>query len=480
MSMLGLDDGASIGRTALESLIVHLNLKPGSLGAPAPEVITAVRSLVGLRFPGDEGDDVTWEQFDSEARAHYTRIKAIDSTGLQLRLFLAYLSGYFHELRHAHDLSVTGYGQDALFLLLNIYQNLPAVLSNLAEWQVKHPGILIPLPVRRHEAFWPELSSDVIQVLVKYAEIDDRVRAMHESTAGASSSLSAIHLFEAVATDVQMDFIHELFGEEAVYEFSHLLLEGNKAPLYLQVRNYVHDVFSSRGFQGHGLGALINYLAWCALMGLTPRGSKLDQHVPATVIFEGLVEYVSLHCLRWDMETCSQTVHNYCDRWSLYYPEEMIEIYRKSTIGKRLESMERIPKTSAYEGAHRIARCYQAIVKSYDFLHQQIKLHPDFYFVGRFYAWNLLAGRLPAVFTRIHLSDQSHDFMTRGNQFLSSDQWGWMDMLSTTMRLLLKGRGQTADPVVEDIVFSQLTEQGWHGHQFEFDAWSSFSQESKS
>jgi hypothetical protein len=410
---------------------------------------------------------------DEEARACYARIKALDPTGLQLRLFLAYLSGYFHELRHAHDLSVTTYGLDALFLLLNVYQNLPAILSHLATWQAKHPGDLIPLPIRGDDALLRDLPEDVARVITKYAEVNDRLRTL-EDTPSVSSSLSAIHLFEAVATDIQIDFLHDLFGDEAVYEFTRLLLECKKAPLYLKVRNDAQDVFASRGFRGPGLGAIINYLAWCALMGLTPRDGTIAQHIAPALIFEGLVEHVSRQCSRRDMEAVREAVYGYCDRWRLCYPAEMVDLYRQRSINKRLESMAKIPEIPDYEGARRIAGCYRAMAETYDFLHQRIQASPEIFFVGRAYAWNLLAGQLPSVFVRVHQDNQSHDFVTRGREFLNVEQRLLLDGFSTIMRLLLKGRGQTADPTFEDIVFRQLTQTGWNGHQFEFDAWSSF------
>jgi hypothetical protein len=62
MNIPGLDDGGSVGRIALDNLTVHLNFKPGSLGTPVPDVVAAVRRLVGLRLPGDTGDDVVWEE----------------------------------------------------------------------------------------------------------------------------------------------------------------------------------------------------------------------------------------------------------------------------------------------------------------------------------------------------------------------------------------------------------------------------------
>ena len=189
LSRPGLDAGGAIGRTAFDSVTVHLNLRPGALGTPLPEVIAAVRRLLGLRLPGDDGENLAWQDFDTEARNCYERIKAIDPTHGQLRLFLAYLSSYFHELRHAHDLSLTAYGLDVLFLLLNVYQNLPALLSALAEWQAAHPEKLIPLPLRGHEALLPGLSKDTTGLLYKFAEVDDRVKAPSRGIARRRSRL---------------------------------------------------------------------------------------------------------------------------------------------------------------------------------------------------------------------------------------------------------------------------------------------------
>ena len=104
-----------------------------------------------------------------------------------------------------------------------------------------------------------------------------------------------------------------------------------------------------------------------------------------------------------------------------------------------------------------------------------MQARPELYFVGRAYAWNQLAGQLPAVFVRLHLGNVSHDFITRGRQYLGHNRRLMLDMLSTTMRLLLKGRGQTADPIIEEMVFRQLTEKGWDEHPLEFDAFAGFS-----
>ena len=287
--------------------------------------------------------------------------------------------------------------------------------------------------------------------------------------------MSAIHLLEAVATDVQIDFLHELFGAEAVAEFTSLLLESEKAPVYLRVRNYARDVFASRGFHDEGLGAIINYLAWCALMGPAPRDGKLANHIPAAVLFEGLVEHVSRECHDRDLVACRESVRRYCKRWRLHDPEEMIAIYRTRVIEKRLESVGQIPDLPQYRQARQVFDCYRSLVKGYDVSNRRIQADPQAFFVGRLYAWNVLAGRLPAVFVRIHLREQSHDFVTRGETFLNSEERLLLDMFSTTMRLLLKGRGQTSDPVIENLVFDELTDEGWDGHRFEFDTWISSS-----
>jgi hypothetical protein len=138
MSLLPLYSSSAFGVTTEENLALLINLDSSGLGPTSPLVANAVRHLCGLFLKDDELKPIPIDDYYAVARDYYERIGREDKTGVQALSFLSYVSAYFHEIRHVHDLLATNYGQTVLFKNLNYYQNLPTIIAGLAEWQARN------------------------------------------------------------------------------------------------------------------------------------------------------------------------------------------------------------------------------------------------------------------------------------------------------------------------------------------------------
>src|SRR5688572_2541122 len=110
---------SNFGVTTPDSLTLLLDLENSALGPTSPEVASAVCHLCGLLEADDSLKPIPLDDYYAVAKDYYDRFLNDDPSGLQCLTLTSYVSAYFHELRHVHDLISTGYGQNLLFKYLN-------------------------------------------------------------------------------------------------------------------------------------------------------------------------------------------------------------------------------------------------------------------------------------------------------------------------------------------------------------------------
>jgi hypothetical protein len=468
VSLFTLNEASAFGQLTHDSLAISINLDQNGLATPELYTATAIRHLLGLLMPSDDLQPIAWDQFDRVAKEYDHAITERDPSGRQRLVFHAYLSGYFHELRHAHDLLGTVYGQEVLFQLLNCYQNAPALLGALASWQLKNPSRRVPIPLHKYVDELPDLPNEIVNLVRRYEEVYDSIRRFQAAPRAMYSLLDIVHLLETSATNTQLAFLNDIFGPEATFDLTSMIAESARSRLYLQARNEIRDIILSRRFVGANLSAVINYLVWCALMGMTPRGRKLSEGPSPVVVFEALIEHLLSTSREWDLESARAGVQDFCVTWDLHTPQEMRDRYA-DIMKKRAASFAASEGIGGERDLGVFGECYPAVIEAHERIQGLIESNSDLHFKGETYVWAVLAGNYPSVLLRVRHQGQVHDFVSRGEECLQPHQWVMMDLLSMAARMMIMGFGTTGDHPLEEHLFDLLTVDGWNGHRFQFE-----------
>jgi hypothetical protein len=450
-----LNEPSAFGQTTHDSLAISIDLDHNGLAEPAPETVLALRHMTGLILPTDALEPVTMKNYDHTAREYFKRLQANDPSGTQGRIYLSYLSGYFHELRHAHDLMGTVYGQEILFGMSKAYMNLSALLHALATWQRAHPEDPISLPLRRHVDELVGLDSKVAEMVRRYSKQVEDIRSYQVAPKGTFSELTVVHLLETSATNVQIAFLNEIFGPEAAFELATIIGSGPKVGLYLQGINETRDILLTRSQSPSDVGASINYLAWASLMALSPEGADWSEGLSPVVAFEALVEYLTRRNADWRLESVKRGVATFSKSWGLCTPDEMAISYRRE-MTQRLAVLEERPDAAAF------AVWCRGFRQVFDTVQAQINAN-DLYFRGQAYPWMVLARVLPRILVHLRCGGDQHDFMSLGTGDATHDEWADRDTSALLSRILITGFGTTGDAQREQEVMRVLAESEWDG-----------------
>jgi len=419
VNLLPLYSSSAFGATIQDNLTILIDLDQSVLGPISKQVSLAVRHLCGLIFPDDDLELLNLDDFYEVAKDYYEQIKYIDPTGRQMMSFLACLSGYYHELRHAHDLLATGYGQELIFTSLNCYQNLPALLTALADWLAQDERRRIPLPISAGLDF----PDDIRKLLRYYDKVHSDIREFKKPKRASHAGLTTTHLLEGSAINTQLDFVHDVFGEEAVFALTEFIQRGRRSRVYLQIRNEVAETFYARGFRGWGLGAIINYLLWCSLMVTTFPGKKYQEGPTSVTLYEALAEHISRLADQMELPRVRELVLDFYERWGFLTPEQMVSRVDQ-TLVERASKVEQAWQRYGEEGRQLgFVEAYRSFTKAFSHINQWIRDHPEGYFGQRYYVWCVMGGLLPSVHVKLKLNGSVHDFMTKGYDIIPFSGW---------------------------------------------------------
>lgn len=449
-----LNNSSAFGLTIQDNLTVFVNLDKSLLGETEPYVISAVRHLCGMLLPDDDYEQINLDDYYEIAQRYFKSIKEKDRTGQQLRIFLSYLSGFFHEIRHSHDLLATTYGQDFLYVKLNCYQNIPIVLSSLEEWQLKHPNKRIPIPLKDSLGNFKDLPAEVYSLLNHYIKMNDKIKELNKPTTNIYSNFSTTHLFEAIAINVQLDFVHDIFGDEGVLILTDLIRKSKKASLYLRIRNEFMNYFMSKGIYKYGLGTVINYILWCSIVGSTFPRREFSERPHPVVLFKGLSEHIRSNTETWDISKIKKLCNDYLCKWGLLTTEEVIDRY-KTELHNRLNKLERMYQQLGVNN-NTIIEGYRSFVKAYEMIQSIINIEPDAYFGQRRYVWSAMRGIMPSISYKMKSNNQTNDFMSHGIKLIEYENWNTLTFYSAVLKLLTFGRSSFNNTFYEDIVFNTL------------------------
>jgi hypothetical protein len=458
MTMLPLYSSSAFGATTQDTLNILINLDHSSMGPTPKRVSLAVRHLCGLLMPSDELKPIRHEEFYEVAREYYQQIKSADRSGTELLIFLAYVSGFFHEIRHVHDLLATTYGQDLLVVCLNYYQNTPALVHALHAWLEKDTTRRVPLPLAGNLDRLPGFPDDFKELVAQFPKKKADIKAFQHPTMRSPADLTVTHLLEGSAINVQLDFVYDVFGAEGLFLLTQFIQRGNRSRIYLQIRQELEEVFHAKKFQGWGLGRLINYLLWCSLMRTALQGQKLRDGPNPVLLFEALAQHVARNVNGTEIEIVRKAVQEFYSRWKFLDQADVV-VTQKKTIAERLEMFEqKSQELGAQSPFAKFYQAYRAFGAAFSTVNEDIANSPELYFGQRLYVWTFLRGLYPSVKISAMVDGSVQSFMSRGYPLISFEDWEWIAMFSSAFRLIVEGRDCSGFAFYDDICFQMLTE----------------------
>lgn len=459
-----LHEAAGFGSTLHESMSIWIDLDSCPLGPIDPLVLTAIRHLCG--FYGQQAGfaPVTWENFDVLAKQYYDKIASLKDSGTQRLIFMAYLSGFFHELRHVHDLMATTYGQGILFKFFNCYQNTPQLLAELTDWQRRNPTGKIPLPLVSTIETGEILSEEMGRLLAAYSKASRDMESLETHEFANTPKLTVTRLLEASAVNAQLGLINELFGSHAYYHFLTFINQGSNAQTYLQVRNDLNELFESRDVKGSGLGAVIDYLIWATLTLTSHASSPLSEGPNPVLLFEALAEYVIRRAGILQFDSIVKIVDEFYDEWGFKRPRLVMREYHDVLEKRRANLAEHWHDPELQEFSI-LSDTYEGLVKSHSRTNDWLKDHPELYF-GPNYFWSVVGRRLPSALAIVRHNGRIERFLTPGETTIPYEGWDTTVILATTINILLKGRAVAPLQEIEEEAWRELTMPGGAGPLF--------------
>ena len=443
MSFNPLYSSSAFGVTTPDSLTLLINLDHSIFGPTAPEVAAAVSHLCGFYEPGEERKRIPADDYYQVARDYYERFVRADSSGVQSLSLLCYLSAYYHELRHVHDLMSTTYGQTVLFTNLNYYQNMPALVAELSDWQERHPARSIKLPLGSNVSELNDIHEDIRKLILQFPQIHRTIGKLDQAGEGFHGRLTVRHLLECTATNVQTYLINDIFGDEAHTRLIEFISEGAAAQAYWQINSDMLEAFYAKEFRGRGLGKLISYLAWCALFGGVQSGEQTRDGVSIVNFYQALVEHVIHHIDVIDFESVRRLVDEFCELWGLQTPKQNVQTTR-ADLENRAQRMEKAWHDSgASEIGAPLVAAYKKIVDAFADINEVIADLPEQYFGN--YFWLVATGRLPSAHLFIKRNGQLLQGLSSGTELLPVDAWGYIAHMAAILTVLLEGPNKDSD-----------------------------------
>ncbi|GJM17084.1 MAG: hypothetical protein DHS20C13_24110 [Thermodesulfobacteriota bacterium] len=471
MGSLEFSDGKRLGSTFQGTLEISLFLDQCYLGRPSKLVNQAVRHLSGFILPTDEFEQINGRnrEYFSTARSYYKKIQAADETGLQAKMFLVSLSTFVHEHRHAHDLLGTRIGQGILLNSRECYLNAGMLLESLKSWQME-TGKPIPLPLPKDLQGLETLPSDTKELILRSFKVEETENNIMNSQELSPSGLSVRHLLETSAINIQLDFTRMLFGDKAALVVKDAIAKGSQSRLYYEARNEVRDLFISKGFIGYDFDKIVNYLIWCSLSGIFPKGGNVrDDTIHPVVLFESLVEHVTRTSKNMGLIDCQMAVQEFCRRWDLETPENAAKHY-SSVFSERVVRAKQLAERSKHSMVFELLQSYGNIKNAYDRLYEIAIKHPYLLCHSEYYITHLFGGFFPSVLIKLLYTKSEEKFLFRsyGYELMNADEWQTISTFAVTLNLFTKGRLSSDDLITENSIYDGLVDGDIWGYRFRF------------
>jgi hypothetical protein len=424
-------------------LTLLINLDHSIFGPTPPEVAAAVSHLCGFFEPDEERKLIPADDYYQVAKDYYDGFLRSDPSGEQSLSLLCYLSAYYHELRHVHDLMSTTYGQTVLFTNLNYYQNMPSLVAELSHWQERYPTRSIKLPLGPNLSEMKDIDENLRKLILQFPQIHRTINKLDDAGNGFHGRLTVRHLLECTATNVQSSLVNDIFGDDAHTRLIQFISEGAAAPAYWQINSDMLEAFYAKGFRGRSLGRLISYLAWCALFGGIQSDGQKGDGVSIVNFYQALVEHVVHNIDVIDFESVRSLVDEFCDTWGLQRPAQNVETTRAYLEGRAQRMETAWHDSGASEIGAPIVAAYKKIVGAFADINEVIGTFPEQYFGN--YFWLVATGKLPSAHLFIKRNGQLLHGLSSGTELLPVNEWDYIAHMSSVLTVLLEGPNKDSD-----------------------------------
>jgi hypothetical protein len=449
---------APFGQALTDSLIIYLDLDQSGLGPTPPEVGAAVSRLLGLTSPDITMPTDTGPVGDiyAAARTDLDRFKRNDPSGRTASIFVAYVSTFFHEARHVHDLLSTGFGLDSLAAQVNYYQNALPLAGRLRKWQTD-TGSCIPMPVAADHPAIQSWNPQAARLVERYGSLASRMERAGAPDRGIYGWMSNIHLLEASAGIVQLDIAHDLFGDEGVALFGGLVRRGAGARKYMWLINDFAELVERRSKTREKIGRMMAFLLWTSLQG--SRGDSSEADLSPVAFFHAVADFFSRHADRAiDFAQMRLLLDEFCVLWKLPLPAVTLTANRER-VQTQTEKFVKGWQSIDPAAPARFADIFVGLHEAHLRLTQQIQATPEIYFVGRIYSHAILMGHLPALRIDFKFGETIHTVFTPGQPCLDPAVWEKAGFYSAILSVLIKGRCTFPIPDLEDRAFGFLSDE---------------------
>jgi hypothetical protein len=450
-----LASSAAFGQALTDSLVIYLDLDQSGLGPTPPEVGAAVRRLLGLTGPDRTmpADTEAIGNIYTTARADLERFQRDDPSGRTALIFVAYVSTFFHEARHVHDMLSTGFGLDILTAHFNYYQNAIPLAGHLRKWQ-GDTGLPIPMPVAADHPAIQSWNPRAARMVEWYGTLTSRMERAGAPDRGIYSWMSNIHLLEASAGMVQLDITHDLFGDEGIVLFGRLVRRGAAARKYMWLINDFVELVERRSKAPEKIGRMMAFLLWTSLQG--SRGDSSEAELSPVAFFHAAADFVSRRADgAIDVAQMRPLLDEFCELWKLPLPAATLTANRERWQVRMDRFVQEWQAIDAAAPAH-FVDIFIGLRDAYLRLLQQIQTMPEIYFGGRFYSHAILMGQLPALRIDFRFGDTIYTGFTPGLPCLDPAIWDKAAFYSAILSVLIKKRCAFPIPYLEEQAFGFL------------------------
>jgi hypothetical protein len=376
-------------------------------------------------------------------------------------------------LRHAHDLVSTTYGQDLLFNRFNLYQNLPFILSKMADYVSLGPNRKVGLPISSDNAFIDFASPEIGEITTRFRKFNDNLAAFNNPKIASNLRFSVRDILEASAIGTQLDFVFDMFGKETHDRFYMFISRSRGAATYLRMLTNFSERLEDAGFRGYGGGAAHGQVIWYALNGSTSRGRLVQDVLSSVVLYEALVEQLIGNVARKGNDTTirewvSQSCSEFFEDWGLLQADEMSARTAKRVSDRAARAKRAVEEAFGDAEMQPGLKVVEYNASLYQKMSSDILSSDTEFFSQRTYVAQTVLGRYPAVAVKVKSDQVLHDFLSVGYTDLDFVLLNEVTMISMLFDIFLWGRHVSGCPALEEMYFRSLLNEGWNGRKLKF------------
>jgi len=434
---------SALGATLQDSMTIMLDLDQYQ-GRPVPEDIAAhVRHFWGLdgspMFSGDPR-----AIFDSIERKH-----GLDGAGM----YVAFVTGLLHEIRHVHDLLATGSTLENFDLSYVLFRDVTRQCAILRRWLDEDPARAVPLPLGscQEDSGLPE---EVLEFVRVWRLARARLDADAALTGPSFEGITARHLLETAAIHAQFEFAEQLFGQDGPRILRRLVYDGGKARDYLDHRDDLVRRMRPKGWSSRDIAFVSSFVIWSALQRAVPK--TMSEEAPEVMtLYHVFLEEVLAKAKVPTAKEVRAVIRNFCHATGLLDPIETAEVHVR--LAKRRAVGMGIDPDAAPTDARATTTPYR---RAYEDMIAHIDRRPDDFFDPLGYIHGVNEGKWPAPFLTVRHGGRIDEIFLAGKRIIPASDWSAMAASSGMFNILMHGHGRTPLAFAEPNLFEGLKIHG--------------------